>query len=1376
MTTAFNGLYMNDGSSGFTSLDGSAVAASLMQSHDGCFGDYDGDGDLDIFIVSSFPGAPKEFYVNDGSGTYEFAVWGSFSTTIFDGYGVLAADLDANGMLDVVTFNVGTAGSNLAAGTAIEQFMVNRYPVRNLHFPQMSAINAALAMKKKTLTQSTTICGIALSSYNWTGYDDTSGGWPNAAKRWHTGLGGIDALQYTQGSFIGDADMYLALNSVVPNSVVADIDGDGDLDIIVSTQSSPNSAGMVNVAVPYSVVMMNDGAGRFSEHATATDLVGVVGLFDIDADGDLDLIDACLRVYVNDGTGAFSTSNVAQTLWGGDLSSRPTTSQITSQTGVTTSTWTWAGAYVLDDLDGDGDVDLLGGGAAGLNLYKQESGMVFASAVNADATGNGGNGFLNGYYIFNLALGDFDGDGDADVVILGLHIASYQSSTAGNNVLMILGNGGSGTFDVASTVLSNAVLNEFATSSYGAGTLRQQNLAVADLNNDNKLDIVTAQASNPILFGDGAGAFGTASGNAGSVSPNAAGSPTYSGQITCTAATATYTSNSPCTGAWLPADFDNDGDIDLLFTRPFTQDLMFESVSGTLKDTPRPVGSATNSYSEALTVNIGLTAGDIDRDGDLDLLLTRMGSVELHVSSYCPTTGRADTGACFTCPHFAVRAYMADRCEECPEHTATGGTSTCQVCPAGFDRTLNTHACTICAAGTAGGLGRACSTCPAGEAAASLGLSSCTRCLAGSYASTSGSTTCATCAVGSYQPDRGQAACITCGAGSYADTTTTCNKCPVGTFNPTSGQTACAACPVGFFCEQGAIEPLPCAAGRYGSSTGRIDDQCSGACAAGHYCPANSTSSTQIPCPAGTYSARLGRGFVEQCTPCSLGGFCGVAAVEPTMCEDLIPSSYTTDTYKTSIDDCMCVNQHYMRYNPVNNTRACISCPGGFDCNGFGTRLESVMLLEGYWRQSNLSEAPHVKRCFNSPACIRSQNMTEQGSLCRTGHVGPYCGVCEPNWFGGTDSKPCKPCVGSISLAYLPMAVLLLFLLLLLVAFVRGGEETLDLAAGLAESAHEGNVSGAAARVLKAELRKRATKAYMNEVDKSAKEVSERRSWGEACSPSGLKASVLVFSAKASTLWSKFQVKVKIIISLVQVINGLGAVFSIPYPPLYDTIMNDVGGAVQIELAQLMPLDCLYPMDFYGKLLLRTILPLVLYTIMFTSSIAFHKCGKPWQSDALIDGIFFIMFLVYPSTAAKLFSVFVCEPLEDGSGRMRVDFSIECRDTQGQITPLYFSMLLYTGVMMVIYVIGTPATYAYLFFVKFKKEMLALQAQEVADAHIEELQKNPHLNHEEKLALEHMGLMERVDATAVLPGYMRRLTSGCMFRMGPNPSLSLLCL
>lgn len=55
---------------------------------------------------------------------------------------------------------------------------------------------------------------------------------------------------------------------------------------------------------------------------------------------------------------------------------------------------------------------------------------------------------------------------------------------------------------------------------------------------------------------------------------------------------------------------------------------------------------------------------------------------------------------------------------------------------------------------------------------------------------------------------------------------------------------------MGYYCTEGTINKFEhrCLAGRYGDSTGLTNSGCSGVCAAGYYCPEQSTSPTQVQC------------------------------------------------------------------------------------------------------------------------------------------------------------------------------------------------------------------------------------------------------------------------------------------------------------------------------------------------------------------------------------------------------------------------------------------------------------------------------------------------------------------------------------------------
>lgn len=237
---------------------------------------------------------------------------------------------------------------------------------------------------------------------------------------------------------------------------LADLDGDGDLDVVI-----PNAAGYFTqgVAEPL-VILENDGAAGFSD-VSAVAVGGFSGwlrqvaIGDVDVDGDLDIYapdawggdDA---FFVNDGNGVFSE----------EIDTRLPGAQ------------SRAGAARFGDVDGDGDLDLLvtdwgtdpfgADPVSGAQLYLNDGAGSFsdASALLPIVTGPDGTTPVDVDFL------DVDGDFDLDVLV---------DSHEGDERLWI--NDGTGTFtDVSASFPDGA-----GGLSYGPG--------VCDVDADGDLDI-----------------------------------------------------------------------------------------------------------------------------------------------------------------------------------------------------------------------------------------------------------------------------------------------------------------------------------------------------------------------------------------------------------------------------------------------------------------------------------------------------------------------------------------------------------------------------------------------------------------------------------------------------------------------------------------------------------------------------------------------------------------------------------------------------------------------------------------------------------------------------------------------------------------------
>ena len=398
------------------------------------------------------------------------------------------------------------------------------------------------------------------------------------------GAGVTPAFTSAQTNPFGLPEGYYAGYSV-PG--VADLDGDGDLDVLTLGSFNSdrfayfeNTAG-AGVTPTFAAVQTNPfGLANFDGDE--------LSIVDFDSDGDLDILgggnDGFVYVENIAGVGALPTFAAAQTNpFGLEL-----LQGLHDESDPNPS---------VADLDGDGDLDVLAG-ADGNELF--DGFYYFENTAGAGSTPSFASPRRNPFKLSDVkgesrpSLADFDGDGDLDMLS-----GEYYGA------LVYFENTSEGGTEVAFTIDLNSAVNPF-----GLTEVDEPSPSIGDLDGDGDFDVLVGEDNGDfVYFENTAGPGVTPTLAAAQINPF--GLIELEGRR-----------SAPSTG-----DFDGDGDLDVLSGDDDGNFVYFENMAGTGGTVPAFASPQTNpfglsvildsyGYGSVSTPN----AVDLDGDGDLDVL------------------------------------------------------------------------------------------------------------------------------------------------------------------------------------------------------------------------------------------------------------------------------------------------------------------------------------------------------------------------------------------------------------------------------------------------------------------------------------------------------------------------------------------------------------------------------------------------------------------------------------------------------------------------------------------------------------------------------------------------------------------------------------
>jgi hypothetical protein len=390
------------------------------QHGDVALGDVDNDGDLDVFICGEQRHDPHDqqggLYINDGQGNFtkrDCPVLPGWRSSIDFG------DVDGDGDLDILFSghkNRGIFEAN-ARGLALNDGTGNFTLADPETYPGFLFLSSSLCFAD---FNNDGLLDYMLAAPDTQGHGDwETNQFIDYPGRWSL------FFQQEDGSFSENNVFKNYFRDLVVSA--ADYDNDGDVDIFMQGYY-PHNTGEdgFGLTAPQLItaIFVNDGAGQFSIlENTYLPVVGGFGSHnwaDLDGNGFLDLIICGHPVPTEAYHQIYTNANMEFT----NVFTSPKAGQFSFQ-----------GANVLQDLDNDGDVDVLLGGYNNDTENRQKTFIYNNTYTTGDFTDTdlaentmAGNQYLPGFSEHDFEVADLNGDYVVDYVYLG-----FWGASAGRN-------------------------------------------------------------------------------------------------------------------------------------------------------------------------------------------------------------------------------------------------------------------------------------------------------------------------------------------------------------------------------------------------------------------------------------------------------------------------------------------------------------------------------------------------------------------------------------------------------------------------------------------------------------------------------------------------------------------------------------------------------------------------------------------------------------------------------------------------------------------------------------------------------------------------------------------------------------------------------